>query len=106
MSRIADAAYGDRPYPESPGWKEPTTSRAAARAVSASAPLLRERVYAAIRAAGELGRTPDEAAGDVGESVLAVRPRVTELAKAERIVATGERRKNESGLKAKVWRAR
>jgi hypothetical protein len=106
MSRISEA-YDPGAYGGLPGYKEPTTSRDAARAVSSSAPLLRERVFAAIRAAGARGMTADEAAAAVEETVLAVRPRVTELAKATpaRIVPTGERRKNESGLSAKAWRA-
>lgn len=108
MSRMADAAYGGElaPYPDSPGHKEPTTSRDAARAVAGSASLLRERVFAAVRSAGARGFTPDEAAAAIGETVLAVRPRMTELKLAGRIVETGERRANASGLKAKAWRAR
>jgi hypothetical protein len=107
MSRIAEAAYGSTPapYPNGPGYKELTTSRDAAVAVAASSPLLRERVYAAIKGTGARGMTPDEAAAAVGKTIMAVRPRVTELAKASRIVPTGERRANESGLKAKVWKA-
>jgi hypothetical protein len=110
MSRTSET-LDPGPYGGMPGFKEPTTSRDAALAVAACAPLLRERVYAAIRATGAGGMTADEAAAAVGETVLAVRPRVTELAKATakrpaRIEPTGERRANESGLKAKVWRAR
>lgn len=105
MSRIAETMIPE-PYGGMPGFKERTTSRSAARAVAASAPLLRERVFAAIRAAGERGLTPDEAAAKIGETVLATRPRVTELSKGGRIVETGERRTNASGLKAKCWKAR
>ncbi len=105
MSRIAESAFGDRPYPESPGYKELTTSKDAARIMKSRAGDLRERVYTAIRAAGMLGLTADQAAAAIGESVLAIRPRVTELAKTERIERTGERRVNESGLHAAVWRA-
>jgi len=104
VSRIADAAFGDRPYPDSPGFKEPSASRDAAIAVSASSPLLRERVYAVIRAAGPEGLTPDEAALRLTETVLAVRPRFSELAKKSRIAPTGERRRNISGLRAKAWK--
>jgi hypothetical protein len=105
MSRTSEG-LNPRPYGGLPGFKEPTTSRDASRAVATFSSLLRERVFAAIRAAGRDGRTPDEAAADVGETVLAVRPRVTELAKAGRIVKTGARRKNVSGLLAKAWRSR
>ena len=106
MSRMADAAYGGElaPYPDSPGHKEPSTSRDAARAFAGSAPLLRERVFAAVRSAGARGFTPDEAAAAIGETVLAVRPRMTELKLGGRIVETGERRANASGLTAKAWR--
>lgn len=99
MSRIAEALlpghYGG-------------TSRDAATAISASTPLLRERVFAAIRAAGAAGLTPDECALRLGIDEKAVRPRFTELGPrhANRIVDTGLRRANESGHKAKAWRAR
>jgi hypothetical protein len=115
MSRIADKFFGDRAppwagraaYPDAPGFKERTTSREAAAAVESGASILRERVFNAIAAAGDRGMTADEAAAAISESVLAVRPRVTELAKAAppRVEPTGVRRKNESGLNAKVWRA-
>lgn len=108
MSRLAEAfvdQYGR--YPNEPGWKEPTTSRDAARQVAGDAALLRERVFTAIAAAGARGITADQAAAAVERSVLSVRPRVTELAKADppRITPTGERRANESGMSARVWRA-
>lgn len=105
MSRIADVYLGDRPYPDSPGFKEPTTSREAARAVAGGAREGRERVFEAIRAAGSGGLTADQAGASVGRPPAYCRPRVTELFKAGRIVPTGERRPNETGLKARVWRA-
>lgn len=91
-------------YPQVPGHKERTTSRDAARAVTSDAAVLRERVFEAIRSAGAAGLTADQAASAVARSVLSVRPRVTELFKAGRIEPTGERRANESTLKAKAWR--
>jgi len=108
MSRMAEAAYGDSPiYPDAPGYKTGGTSKDAARAITGKASILRDRVFAAIAEAGARGMTADEAATALGETVLAVRPRVSELAKATpaRIIPTGERRKNESGLAAKCWRA-
>jgi len=100
-------AYGDTPapYPESPGFKEPTTSRDAARSMESTAATLRVEVLAAIAAAGEHGSTADEAAKAIGQTVLAVRPRVTELLAEGLIVDTGRTRKNESRRNAKVWRA-
>jgi len=109
MSGMKDL-LGDRPftYPNAPGFKERTTSRDAARAMTGRAANLRERVFEAIRAAGARGLTSDEAATALGVSILSVRPRVTEISMEvpiPRIRETGERRLNASGLKAKVWRA-
>ena len=94
-------------YPLSPGFKTGGTSRDAALAVSSRASILRERVHAEIAAAGLSGLTADQVAARLGESVLSVRPRLSELyhASPPRIVPTGERRTNDSRLKAKVWRA-
>ena len=90
-------------YPDSPGWKtsSPDTSKAAALAVEDRAATLREQVAA--RLAFEPG-TADECAAELGASVLAVRPRLSELRKRGTIEPTGERRKNESGHSAAVWR--
>ena len=94
----------DLPYPNSPGHKEWTTSKDAADAI---APTLSERqteVFDAYKAVGERGLTADEVASKVDRSVLAVRPRVSELGVLGLIERSGERRANESGLKAAVWR--
>jgi predicted ArsR family transcriptional regulator len=50
------------------------------------------------------GLTADEVAARLGESVLAVRPRVSELFHAGLIEKTGDRRANASGLAAHVWK--
>lgn len=106
MSRIAEHFFGDRPYPESPGYRERTTSRDAAKAAASDAATLREKVFQEIAAAGARGLTADEAAMKLDRTVLACRPRVSELAHADppRIVRTGERRSNGSRLLAAVWR--
>lgn len=102
---------GDRPYttayPARPGYKERTTSKDAADVVEPNSSILRERAYNTLLAAGEDGLTADQVAAALDESVLAIRPRITELSKADppRIVPTGARRKNESKLMAKVWKA-
>lgn len=90
-------------YPDAPGYSEPDTSRAAAESMADSAPRLRERVLAALRRNGPM--TPDEAADGLSCSVLSIRPRFTELSHAGLIEDTGERRANDSGRAAKVWRA-
>lgn len=50
------------------------------------------------------GLTADEIAAKLDESVLAVRPRVSELFHAGVIEKTGDRRPNASGLNAHVWK--
>ena len=57
-----------------------------------------------ILAATPPGLTADEIAAKLGESVLAVRPRVSELFRAGLIEKTGDRRPNASGLNAHVWK--
>ena len=107
MSRIAERFLGDTPatYPNAPGFKESTISRDAANEMAADATILRERALAAIRKAGGRGLTADECALALGRDILSVRPRLSELRAANRIIPTGERRTNESGKKAMAWRA-
>lgn len=107
MSRIAESAYGDTPapYSKSPGFKDRTTSREAARRMFPRADNLRERVMAEL-AAAPAGLTADEIAARLQATVLAVRPRVTELKEQGRIERTTDRRKNASGMNAWVLRIR
>ena len=80
------------------------TRREAHAAMRDRAPLLRSAVYASIVKDGKA--TADEVAARIGESVLAVRPRVTELHQAGKLFDTGERRPNASGRSATVWGSR
>lgn len=96
------------PYRDAPGHKERAgTSEAAARKITSDADNLRREVYRAVLAAGRVGLTADEVAAKVGRGVLSVRPRLSELAHFDSpwIERTGERRRNESGHTAAVWRA-
>lgn len=102
MSRIAEAAYGDQPYPGSPGFKTTGTSQEAAKAVAPGAGAVRERVFEAI-AASEGGLTADEASAIVGRKPTYCRPRCSELRAAGRIVPAGRRRNPDTGLSATVW---
>ena len=88
-------------YPEGPGWIDETTSREAAHAIAAHADSLREATFAIL---SRWALTADEVADLLHESVLSIRPRVTELYKSELIDRTGERRRNRSGLFAHVYR--
>ena len=107
MSKMAEHYLGDG-YPTTPGYKAEGTSRDAALVIKREASNLRALVLAAISAAGPEGLTADEVAGRLNKSVLAIRPRLTELGpkhfnKIERI---GRRRTNASGLNAAVWKER
>lgn len=90
-------------YPASPGAKAAGTSTEAAEAMRPRAHILRAKVLACLRQHGPL--TTDECAGMLGETVLAVRPRFSELRALGQITDTGDRRVNDSGRRAAVWRA-
>lgn len=87
-------------YPAAPGHRNRDTSRAAAVSMRPAAPTLRARVLDVL--AGR-AMTADECALALGETVLAVRPRLTELARLGLIEDGGERRPNASGRMAIVW---
>lgn len=91
------------PYPNAPGFKEGDTSRAAAEAMTYRGKTLRKTVYACIVV--NPGLTADEIAQRIGESVLAVRPRVSEL-RASGLIETDGRGFNKSGATAHRWKAR
>lgn len=90
-------------YPNVPGSAPVDTSEEAAESMRNSAPTLRAKAMEIIR------RTPstaDEVAATLNQTVLAIRPRITELFKMGRIEDTGYRRKNASGRRAVVWAAK
>lgn len=85
--------------------RDADTRRAAADRIAPKAERLQRVVYAAFAAAGSDGLTADEAAERLQLSPFTVRPRVTELRHAGRIVDSGRRRANRSGATAIVWTA-
>ena len=91
-------------YPDQPGFKNTTeeTSARSAILVSSKAGILRERVMEVVAKADS---TADECAEAIGESVLSVRPRLSELRALGKIGPTNKRRKNDSGHSAVVWSA-
>lgn len=100
-------------YPQMAGWKEETTSRDAATAIESSgrAKVLRDKVLALLTYGhpyspllGHIAMTADEAAEILGESILSVRPRISELHKRGLIEPTGERRRSSGGKPSHVWR--
>lgn len=97
--------FDDAPkvYPHAPGSKAgaPETSRAAGDSIRGDARTLRAAVLAELKKGD---RTADEAAAALKASVLAIRPRFSELKRLARIVDTGIRRRNASGKMAAAWR--
>lgn len=87
-------------YPETPGHRNTDTSIRAAIDITEHASTLRDQCLDHLIAQPA---TADEIAKAMNESVLSIRPRITELNKRGLIVDTGARRRNESGKSAIVW---
>lgn len=102
MTGLFDFEPGSGRYPASPGFKDRQTSREAAGAIEGRAPTLRDRCAGVVRQRGAQGCTADEAADLLGETILSIRPRFTELLRLGFIKDSGERRANASGRRAKV----
>jgi len=79
------------------------TSDAAARSVAPRTPTQRQRVLAAILAAGTHGLTDDEGERQTGIRPQTYTPRRGELVKAGRVIATGRRRRTRRQFTATVW---
>ena len=103
MSAFKDL-LGDAPYPDHPGWKAPGTSQQAAVRMAPQVTGLRARVLHSLKAGG--AGTADEIADRLNVSILSIRPRFSELNRLGLIEETGERRSNDSGAAANVWRAK
>lgn len=88
-------------YPSHPGSKRRDTSHEAADAIAGRAPKLRKLVLEALQ---KRPMTADEVASELSLTVLQTRPRLSELASRDKIIDTGERRRNDSGKQAIVWR--
>ena len=101
-SLLGDTLFSER-YPNAPGFKERGTSEEAAQSMRGRADTLRDKVFQAIR---RYPMTADEVAADLGESVLSIRPRLSELVARGLIFPTEQRRANRSGRSAMVWRAK
>jgi hypothetical protein len=87
-------------YPNEPGWKEGDTSREAAESMSLRAVMLRKRCYDMVRCYPS--HTADEIADLIDESLLAIRPRISELRRMQLIRNQG-RGSNRSGMAAHRW---
>lgn len=91
-------------YPDSPGFKSSGPSEEAAHKVTGRAAILRAQVLERYRKVYPQGLTADEVASALNQSVLSIRPRVSELHRNGEITDTKTRRKNDSGMSATVWR--
>jgi predicted ArsR family transcriptional regulator len=89
-------------YPAKPGFKARDTAQEAAEKIAPKAARLQGLCLDALRLHGAL--TADEAADAMQIDKLSIRPRFSELAAVGKIVDTGERRANDSGKRAIVWR--
>ena len=89
-------------YPNIPGAKRTGTSKLAADSMRKRAPTLRDLVLQNLQF---LPMTADQVAMALGQSILSIRPRLSELLRLGKIVETSERRHNQSGKLATVWRA-
>ena len=87
-------------YPCCPSPGVTDTSRQAAEAILPRVQTLREKALAVIR---ERPSSADEVSEALNESVLSMRPRVTELFKLGLIYDSGQRRKNQYGRNCIVW---
>jgi hypothetical protein len=101
--RPHEQSRGFARYPQTPGYKAHGASHEAARQIACSISRLRAEVLAELdRWPG--GRTADEIANSLRRSPLSVRPRLSELKTMGKIVASGERRRGESGMSMSVWK--
>lgn len=90
-------------YPAHPGFKEKGgTSEEAAVAMLPKAPTLRSRCLSVLV---ETPATPDEVAEYLGEDILSIRPRISELARMGEIERTNQKRESSRGKASWVWRA-
>ena len=68
-------------YPESPGWKSAGASKEAARSITSHAKTVRDRVHCFLKDRYPSTFSADQIADNLGESILTVRPRVSELSR-------------------------
>ena len=107
MSRMSEFAMladdlAAAQYPNAPGYKTGTTSKAAAKAIRSRAHTISERILEVL-ACHPTGLTADDAAQIIGVSILACRPRFSELLEQGKIKQTDKRGMNASGMKAHIW---
>ena len=88
-------------YPERAGYKASGTSQEAAEGIEGCGTASRLRSAVLGYYASHTG-TPDEAAAYLGESILSIRPRCTELVQQGKLYRTGDRRRSSEGRSQNV----
>lgn len=83
------------------GYRNMDTSQEAAEAAEGTSSLWRLMVLQDLSMHGP--STADEVAARLNQSVLKIRPRVSELRNQRKIIDTGTRRRNATGKSAAVW---
>ena len=86
----------DFSYPDRAGFKAPGTSQDAANAIEGSGQAGRLRA-AVLAHYTRHESTPDECAAALGESILSIRPRCSELLTKGLLIRTGKRRPSSTG---------
>lgn len=89
-------------YPERAGYKAEGTSQDAANAIEGSGQAARLRT-AVLGWYATHESTADECADGLGESILSIRPRVSELYKQGRLIKTNLRRPSSQGANQSVY---
>lgn len=104
MATQMDIDFTARRYPERASFKAGDTAMQAANAIEGSgrAARLRNLVLGLYARGAHL--TADEAANLLQEDILSIRPRVSELTKQDKLIDTGDRRRNSRGGTARVLR--
>jgi hypothetical protein len=99
--------FNDAPrYPDTPGYSNPTTSKAAADGMKPTAPALRTRIVSELQVRADFGATCDELEQAFDLPHQTVSARIRELALGEKIVDSGNKRPTRSGRAAIVWHAK
>lgn len=93
-------------YPYAPHPGQTDTSADGAEKIAPAAAAIREKVITAIADAGLAGTTVVEFCDRYNEDRFGAQPRFSELRKQGRIIDSGLRRKNPSGVNAIVWVAK
>jgi hypothetical protein len=93
-------------YPNAPGFKVGGgTSEEAAGRITRLAGRLFKPILQEFVAASSVGLSADQCAKRIGISILAMRPRISELKRLGYLSYTGARAENESGMTANILRA-